>query len=89
MLQRYKVMPKSIDANKFYKITTNYFKFSYFFNINKVVSKFDFVNQLTTDAAQIIKDSASESPIEKFKFFFEMLSGSISQQLIYCMDPIM
>lgn len=89
MLQRYRVMPKSIEANKYYSITTNYFKFSYFFNINEVVSKYDFINKLPTDISQIIKETASENPIQKFQYFFGMLSGSIARELIYCMEPVM
>ena len=89
MLQRYRVMPKSIAANKYYKVTTNFFKFSYFFNINKVVSKLDFIEQLPTDIAQVIKEAASENPIAKFQSFFGMLHENIAQLLIYSMEPIM
>jgi hypothetical protein len=89
MLQRYRNIPKSMGANKYYKITTNYFKFSYFFNINKVISKHDFIDQLPTDLAQLIKENASENPIKKFESFFGMLNLSTSQELIYCMEPIM
>ena len=89
MLQRYKNIPKSIEANKYYRVTTNYFKFSYFFNINQVVSKFEFVDQLPTDVAKLIKEAASENPIKKFESFFGLLSETTAQKLIYCMEPIM
>ena len=89
MLLRYRKLDESSMSNKYYRKVMNFFKFIYFFNISSVLNANGFLESLPYDIMNYIREIVANDSLMKFRRYFEFLSISTSQEMIYHMDAKM
>lgn len=79
----------SNDQNKYYKIAISFFKFSYYFNIGRVVNMENLAEKLPITYSNFIKESVTLGIQSKFASFFSLLTPEAALELIMNLEPLM
>ena len=89
MVLRYKRISPSVLSNEYYRKVMHFLRFSYFFNISSVLNANGFLESLPYDIMNYIREIVANDSLMKFRRYFEFLSISTSQEMIYHMDAKM
>ena len=85
---RMKQMPSSNRVNKFYRLNTTNFNFSYNFDLNMWVNYLKFLDRIPSEWSDIIKFHSTYDLKTKFLQYFEQIPPILDEKIIFAMRPV-
>lgn len=85
----FRSLPRDPTLNKLFRLMYNYFKFTCYCSLGKVINSQSYIGQISYKYAQDVQEMTSHGLRDKFGSFFSLLDQKLSIDLVQAMKPLM